>query len=365
MNHIQSLPKCCLLLLLLWPSLLSAAARAGDSSASGATPVRVVDIREFNSDERLSAVCLQGLANRSDARVYLNTGPSVQWMQFGFDDRKNGAWSQAAAEELKSRYASICDAWIDMLTRRGLYRFETVPMLHLLESQRPAISGVILYEKLDDDLAVAATMAGLRAALPMTPKVYEAWGRPLGLPVVFDVRSLYGQYDPKEERRLAAHRWALEHLFPDCRKNGALSRDRTYGLDAHDTLIDVDLAVANRWITYDLSYLSEETKNPHDRPHPQFGFDMPDTPIVKTILAGLEPFSPVYGWGRSERVTGTEGRWAQGRNPTLRGGGRGMGASAWSNKALERPEVPVAKVTGSSGNAGKGAVITVSGGARG
>jgi hypothetical protein len=70
-------------------------------------------------------------------------------------------------------------------------------------------------------------------------------------------------------------------------------------------------------------------------------------------------------WARSGRVTGTEGRWAQSRNPTLRGGGRGMGASAWANKEIERPEVPMAKVTGSSGNAGKGAVITVSGGARG
>lgn len=70
-------------------------------------------------------------------------------------------------------------------------------------------------------------------------------------------------------------------------------------------------------------------------------------------------------WGRSDRVTGTEGRWAQGRNPTLRGAGRGMATGAWANKELERPEVPLAKVTGSSGNAGKGAMITVSGGARG
>jgi hypothetical protein len=70
-------------------------------------------------------------------------------------------------------------------------------------------------------------------------------------------------------------------------------------------------------------------------------------------------------WGRSDRVTGTEGRWAQGRNPTLRGAGRGMAAGAWANKGIERPEAPLAKVTGSSGNAGKGAMITVSGGARG
>ncbi len=70
-------------------------------------------------------------------------------------------------------------------------------------------------------------------------------------------------------------------------------------------------------------------------------------------------------WARSGRVTGTEGQWAQGRNLTLRGEARGAGASAWANKGRERVEVPPARITGSAGNAGKGAVITVSGGARG
>lgn len=300
MNNVPACPLWFRLALLFMSSALPATSRADNSPTSRATPVHVVDIRSFTSDQRLSIVCLQGLVNRGGPRVYLNTGPSVQWMQFNFDERKNAIWNKQAAEELKTRYTSICDAWIDILTRRGLCKFEAVPMPRLLEIHREPISGVILYEKLDDDLAVVATMAGLRGAVPMTPKVYEAWGQPLGLPVVFDVRSLYGQYDPKQERRLAAHRWAIEHLFPDCRKNGALSRDRTYGLDAHDTLIDVDLAVTNRWITYDLSYSSPETKNPNDRPHPQYGFDLPDTPLLKTILAGLEPQSPVYGWGRPD-----------------------------------------------------------------
>lgn len=287
------------MLLLLWAGS-PLMGLADDLTVPRAAPVQVVDIRNFSPDQRLSTVCLQGLANRSAPRVYLNTGPSVQWMQFGFDDRKNEVWSKEAADELRTRYTSICDAWIDILSRRGLYKFETVTMPQLLGSYGKTIVGVILYEKLDDDLAVAATMAGLRAAVPMTPKVYEDWGQALGLPVVFDVRSLYEQYDPKQERRLAAHRWAIEHLFPECRKNGALSRDRTYGLDAHDTLIDIDLAVENRWMTYDLSYLSPETRNPNDRPHSQYGFDLPDTPLLKTILAGLEPFSPVYGWGRPD-----------------------------------------------------------------
>lgn len=75
-------------------------------------------------------------------------------------------------------------------------------------------------------------------------------------------------------------------------------------------------------------------------------------------------------WARSGRVTGTEGKWAQGRNVTLRGEARsgearGAAAGAWANKGRERVETPPARITGSAGNAGKGAVITVSGGARG
>jgi len=92
-----------------------------------------------------------------------------------------------------------------------------------------------------------------------------------------------------------------------------------------------------------------------------------EAPVRSITGEGRDQGARITGddWARSGRVTGTEGRWAQGRNVTLRGEGRGIGASAWANKGIEKPEVPLAKVTGSSGNAGKGAVITVSGGARG
>ncbi|MFZ5613847.1 MAG: CsoS2 family carboxysome shell protein [Pseudomonadota bacterium] len=70
-------------------------------------------------------------------------------------------------------------------------------------------------------------------------------------------------------------------------------------------------------------------------------------------------------WARSGRITGTEGAWAQSRNLTRRGEVRPMVGGAWQNKHLERVEVPLPKVTGAVGNSAKGAVITVSGGARG
>ncbi len=71
-------------------------------------------------------------------------------------------------------------------------------------------------------------------------------------------------------------------------------------------------------------------------------------------------------WSRSQRVTGTEGHWAQGRNPTQRGVARTCTMSAAKNKdqPLAVP-VPDGKVTGSSGNTRSGSLVTYSGGARG
>ena len=68
-------------------------------------------------------------------------------------------------------------------------------------------------------------------------------------------------------------------------------------------------------------------------------------------------------WERGDHVTGTEGKSATVRNPTLRGvPGASMAAS---NKRNEEVALPVSKVTGASGSTEKGSLITYSGGARG
>ncbi len=68
-------------------------------------------------------------------------------------------------------------------------------------------------------------------------------------------------------------------------------------------------------------------------------------------------------WVRNQHVTGTEGRSATLRNPTIR-----MGMTdtmAVLQKRNEALPVPDSKVTGGSGNTDKGSLITYSGGARG
>ena len=68
-------------------------------------------------------------------------------------------------------------------------------------------------------------------------------------------------------------------------------------------------------------------------------------------------------WERNQSVTGTEGRSANLRNPTMR---MGMAnAMKVEQKRNEELPVPNSKVTGGSGNTDKGSLITYSGGARG
>ncbi len=70
-------------------------------------------------------------------------------------------------------------------------------------------------------------------------------------------------------------------------------------------------------------------------------------------------------WHPRSRVTGTEGASALARNPSLRGHPRGEGVNAREWREIEHPPVPESRITGSSGNTSKGAIVTYSGGARG
>ena len=69
-------------------------------------------------------------------------------------------------------------------------------------------------------------------------------------------------------------------------------------------------------------------------------------------------------WNKGDRVTGTEGAWAQGRNPSMRGTVSQPTAIANDYRPVIAPETPDSLVSGSSGNTSEGAKVTVSGGAR-
>ena len=114
---------------------------------------------------------------------------------------------------------------------------------------------------------------------------------------------------------------------------------------------------------------------------PEFRYQDGSTPIMSPVKSapvamdsapnrltgdGREGGFAITGaaWRRNESITGTEGAFSQ-RNQTIRGEQRNPMIGAAQLKGRERPELPVSKITGSSGNDAKGSAITYSGGARG
>ncbi len=111
----------------------------------------------------------------------------------------------------------------------------------------------------------------------------------------------------------------------------------------------------------------------------QFRFDRTAGPVLQleapvSMDEDQRPGSRVTGegsgtkitgddWDRGERVTGTEGASARRRNPSRVGPMNAM--AMMQQKRNDEVELPVSRVTGSSGNTDKGSLITVSGGARG
>ncbi len=269
-------------------------------SVAGPRPVWVIDAADFTTDQRLTMAAMQGLINRTGPRVFLNYGRSLAFMRFGFDPRTGqspSAWSPAAARQLENTYYSVYDYWIAELARLGLFYFQKVTVQELISLHATNIKGLILYHNIDSDLAVAATMAGLRDAVPVTPAVRSEWFSQTAhpLPTIFDVGSLYPKYPRSVPRRIAAHAWAIKHLLPECAKSGVFSRVFDYGLAAYDTLPSVDLAVRERWFTFQLNFgnsIAHPTHNPKRLQELAV-----ESGLIDKILNSLELWAPVYGWG--------------------------------------------------------------------
>ncbi|MDA8376625.1 MAG: GxGYxYP family putative glycoside hydrolase [Planctomycetia bacterium] len=263
-------------------------------------PIWVIDAEHFTTDQRLTMAALQGIVNRNQPRVFLNYGRSLAFMRFGFDPRSGqqpSAWNPTSAQILADKYYAIDDYWIAELAHWGLFRFQVCTVQEVIRRYASHLKGLILYHKIDDDMAVAATMAGLRDAIPVTPQVLGQWFMkiPHLPPTIFDVGSLYSKYPHGIPRRIAAQRWAIQHLLPECSKAGVFSRVFDYGLAAYDTLPSVDLAIQQRWFTFQLDF-GNSIAHPTHNPKRMHNIEL-ESSLINKILNQLKPWAPVYGWG--------------------------------------------------------------------
>jgi hypothetical protein len=270
--------------------------------SANALPAKVylLQLQGLSSEERFAAYALAGLMNREGPHVFIRGGKEVAWSTLGLKPGKpehGDNWDPASRTSLTNRFGTnACteDLWMDYFEKSGRFQFERIALSELI-SKAKAVKGCVLYQSIKEDCCPAATLAGLEDAIPLTAAIrthLEAQG--IALPVASNYVAVKAGFPAGTSARLEGHRWAIKHLLPRCAHDGVVSRDRTYGLEEHDTLVDIDQAVKNRWFVYDLDH---QAKANRDRKIDQ---DPPDKELIDLILSQLKPFSPVFGWGRPD-----------------------------------------------------------------
>ncbi len=249
--------------------------------------VWLLDMRGKTLEEKVSAYTVQGIANRKGPRVFIKLGNDCRWMQMDYDSGKRPAiWSADDVRRMKGLgVETIEDAWIQYLTEKRGLQFEPITLEALISKCGNEIKGALVCESIKEDIAPVVTWAGLRDLIPVTTNRY-------GLSVVEDYREV--KKGLKGDKRLAGHQWLIANLLKECNKDGAVSRVRLYNADAHDTIVDMDQAVQNRWVLYDLRH---EAITNRTHAAQQLKEDLPDKALLDAILSQVKPYSAVYGWG--------------------------------------------------------------------
>ena len=151
---------------------------------NGKNRVVCVGMRDLPEGERVALMCLQGLANRGGARIFLMHRPDwdAHWLNWY-------AYYEIEAEEANAETA---------LQRR-------------LKSAATGEAGgfVVWDENLRDTIPIAITIAGIRGLVATDAATAARFPH---APVVEDLRGRW-------QHKIEAYRWAVEHLLPQCARH--------------------------------------------------------------------------------------------------------------------------------------------------
>lgn len=216
--------------------------------------LEIYDIRSAPYDTQLCVTTLVGLVNRQQPRVYLLSNgddePLLRGLLAHIPAQFHALPPEQALEEMLARF-----------------------------SHDAQVQGKIIYDpNLLDSVNVATTLAGLRDAVVVSPRLAETMSQ---VPTLVDLR-VYGW-----QNRLQAYRWAVRNLLKQT------SRRLVAGLDPHIAGSLRSLLVASRAFVYWL--------DPRFRlPDPSNGWSM-ERCLLRRILGNYAPGTPHLGWFVDER----------------------------------------------------------------
>ncbi len=261
-----------------------------------------VSVRGLSQPQKLTLLAAQGLMNRTGPSVFLDFGAENRWMQFDYIEKPERndqrMWSPATAAEFQEKYPTVNEAWIDILEKKAHFKFSIEPWESFLARSGSVAKGWLVYDNFEDEVALMGTLAGQKDALPVLRQYLPAMQKILPqLPIVFDAKTIAAISGVT--RKVAVHRWMIDHLLPHVNKTGLVSRVKNYGSQEHDTFVDIDQAVQEKWLVYDLTHYRDDTA---DKPNPKHSRPQ-ETEALLQILGNYPPLTPVFGWGATDENT--------------------------------------------------------------
>lgn len=273
-----------------------------ENQAATPRPALRVSVKGLSQPQKLTLLAAQGLSNRTGPHIYLDFGTDNAWMEMAYMEKPERkqlqSWNPETPEAFKSKYPTMSEAWVDLWEKGSYFHFDTEPWESFLASAGKVSKGWIVYDNLEDEVALVGTLAGQKDALPVLRQDLPEMGKILpGLPIVFDTATIPGI--PGVSRKVAVHRWMIENVLPQVNKTGLVSRVKNYGLQQHDTYVDIDQAVQEKWLVYDLTHYGEDTA---DKQEPKYSRPA-ETEVLLQILGAYPPLTPVFGWGATDENT--------------------------------------------------------------
>ncbi len=212
-------------------------------AAPARTPraVAALNVSKFPYADRLTAACLQGLANREAPRLFLDFGiyddPSAR--------RTNEDFLPDAIWHSKFR-AAVGDQDAHNLAyyrkRFGLRVSRLRDLRAAVRTHRDLLQGLVVWDpQLPDTANVAIMLAALEDLLVVAPDRIASAEREFGLAVRHDLRGRWRD-------RLELYTWALENLQSRCEKGTLASIEPAWQRPEF-----ADYLVAHRIFTYSLS----------------------------------------------------------------------------------------------------------------
>ena len=270
-------------------------------AAAGATPlpaIRIV-VKGLSQPQKLTLLAAQGLGNRTGPNIYLDFGTDNAWMEMHYgekpEQRDLQSWNPATPEAFKSAYPTMTEAWMGVW-EKDYFHFASEPWEAFLA--KTDAKGWIVYDSFEDEVALVGTLAGQKDALPVLRQDLPAMQSIVpGLPVVFDAATI--PTNPDVGRKVSVHRWMIENVLPGVNKAGLVSRVKSYNLQSHDTFVDIDQAVQEKWLVYDLTHYRDDTA---DKADPRF-LRPAEASALAQILSAYPPLTPVFGWGAIDENT--------------------------------------------------------------